>query len=235
MHLLSSILNMLTLINTTVTWESQESVLFQPVLTAYPTHHSWIITVHVSLGNLEKQWRMFIKQMERTQQLLNSTQQKPLAPIHLISTLQAELTGLGSIYTSYKSLTLAANQLLKKQPSFDRVSASNRCTRRSLLPFLGDALSWLIGTTKDVSSIKKRVNRLITVQNTQEALIHIISDLNVTRYATQVNMQHINIVMDTVEKTCQDGMTLYNFTSSLHNSLSYQQIILHIYSILTNL
>ena len=130
---------------------------------------------------------MFIKQMDRTQQLLNSIQQKPLAPTHLISTLQVELTSLGSIYTSYRPLILAATQLLKKEPSFDRVSASNMHTR-SPLPFLGDALSWLTGTatTKDVSSIKKRVNQLITAQNTQqESLFHIISVLNVTRYATQ--------------------------------------------------
>ena len=37
---------------------------------------------------------------------------------------------------------------------------------KSLLPFLGDALSWLMGTatTKDVNSIKKRVNQLIKAQ-----------------------------------------------------------------------
>ena len=229
---------MITFIDATVTRESQESVLFQPVLKAYLTCHSWIITAHVSLGNLEKQWRIFIKQMERTQQLLNSIQQKPLAPTHMISTLQVELTNLDSIYTSYRPLILAATQLLKKEPSFDAISASNRHTRRSLLPFLGDALSWLIGTptTKDVSSIKKRVNQLITTQhNQQETLVHIISLLNVTRYATQVNRQHINIEMDTVERTHQDVVTLYNFTSSLYNSLSYQQIILHICSTLANL
>ena len=65
---------MITLIDTTVTWDSQESVLFQPVLKAFPMHHSWIITAHLSLRNLEKQGKMFIKQMERTQQLLNSIQ-----------------------------------------------------------------------------------------------------------------------------------------------------------------
>ena len=55
----------------------------------------------------------------------------------------------------------------------------------------------------------KRGNQLITTQNTQqETLIHIISFLNVTRYATQVNRQHINIVMDTVEQTHQDVTTL---------------------------
>ena len=75
---------------------------------------------------------------------------------------------------------------------------------RSLLPFLGDTLSWLTGTatTKDVSSIKTRINQLIaTEHNQQETLVPVISVLNVTRYATQVNRQHITIVMNTAEKT----------------------------------
>ena len=63
-------------------------------------HHSWIITAHVSLGNLEKQWRMFIKQMDRTLQLLKSLLQKPLAPTHLLSPLETELTNLDSIHIS---------------------------------------------------------------------------------------------------------------------------------------
>ena len=95
-----SILYLATIINATVLQENRESVLFQPVLKACPTCHSWIISTHVSLGNLEKQWRMFIKQMGRSQQLLN-LQQKPLAPTYMISTLQVELTNLDSIYTSY--------------------------------------------------------------------------------------------------------------------------------------
>ena len=118
------------------------------------------------------------------------------------------------------------------------VATTNRHTRRSLIPFLGDALSWLMGTatTKDVSNIKKRVNQLITAQCTQQdTLFHTISVLKVSGYATQVNKQHINIVMDTVERTHQDITTLYNITSSLYNSLSYQQIVLYIHSILVNL
>ena len=110
--------------------------------------------------------------------------------------------------------------------------------RRGLLPFLGDALSGLTGTaiTKDVSSIKKRVNKLIAIQhNQQETLVHVISILNVTRYTTQVNRQHINIVMDTVERTHQDITACYNITHSLHTRLSYQQIILHVCIILANL
>ena len=109
--------------------------------------------------------------------------------------------------------------------------------RRSLLPFIGDALNWLTetATTDDVNSIKTRINQLIATQhNQQETLVHTISILNVTRYSTQVNMQHINIVMNAVEKMHQDVMTLYNITHSLYSNLSYQQIVLHIQTILAN-
>ena len=177
---------------------------------------------------------MFVSQMGRTQQLLNSLQQKPLSP----TTLQVELTSLDSIYPSYKPLILAATQLLRKEPTFDRVPPFNRHTRRSLLPFLVDALSWLTGMamTKDVNSIKNRVNQLTAIQHTeQETIVHIISVLNVTRYATQGNRQYINLVMNTVERTCQDITMLCNITSSLYISLNYQQIVLHICSILANL
>ena len=228
---------MITLIITT-TWENRESVLFQPVLKAYPNHHSWIITAHVSLGNLEKQWKLFTRQMDRTHQLLNSFLWKPLAPTLLFSTLEAELNSLNSIHTSYQPLILAAIKLLKREPSFDGVPVSNKHMRRSLLPFLGDALSWLTGTvtTKDVNSIKTRINQLITTKhNQQETLVHIISILNVTRYTTQVNKQHINIVMNVAERMHTDVTTLYNIMHSLHSSLSYQQIVLHTQSILANL
>ena len=91
-------------------------------------------------------------------------------------------------------------------------------------------------TTKDVNSIKNRVYQLIATQHTQqETLVHIISVLNVTRYATQVNRQHINLVMAAVERTHQDITMLHNITSSLYTSLNYQQTVLHIHSILANL
>ena len=57
---------------------------------------------------------MFVQQMGRTQQLLNSLQQKPLAPTYIVSALQAELTNLDSIYTFYKPLILTATQLLRR-------------------------------------------------------------------------------------------------------------------------
>ena len=75
--------------------------------------------------------------------------------------------------------------------------------KRSLLPFLGNTLQWLTGTatTRDVNSIKGHVNQLIESQSVQqETLVHIVSILNVTRYATQVNRHRINILMDKVDE-----------------------------------
>ena len=181
---------------------------------------------------------MFVQQIGRMQQLPNSLQQKLLAPSYILSALQAELANLDSIYTFYKPLILTATQLLRREPTFDGMSTFNKCTKRSLLPFLGDALSWLTGTatTKDVRSVKNRVNQLIARQHQQqETLVHIISILNVTRYAIQVNRQHINLVMEAVERTHQDVTTLYNITSSLYTNLNYHQIVLHICFFLANL
>ena len=151
-HLLYSIFLLGIPASTTPQQESQEPVWFHPVLKAYPTHHSWIITTHVSLGDLDKQWKMFVQQKARSQQLLNSLQWKPLAPTYLLSALQAKLANLNSTYTSYKPLFLTATQLLKREPSFQSKSPLNKCMKRSILPFLGDALSWFTRTamTKDI-------------------------------------------------------------------------------------
>ena len=108
----------------------------------------------------------------------------------------------------------------------------------SLLPFLGDALSWLTGTamTKDINSIKTRINQLIATQSSQqETLVHIISILNVSRYATQVNRHSINALMDVARATSYDTNNLYNLTTSLTTTINFHQLILHIRSVFSNL
>ena len=109
---------------------------------------------------------------------------------------------------------------------------------RSLLPFLGDTLSWLTGTatTKDINSIKTWINQLITtLLSQQETLVHIISILNVTRYAIEVNRHSINTLMDVARATSHDINNLYNLTTSLTTSINFHQLILHIRSVFANL
>ena len=120
--------------------ELGESVIFQPVLQAYPTRHSWIITVHVSLGNLECHWKLFTRQLTRTQ-FLRYLDQHPSAPTQLLTTFQLELSNIQDIYKSSETTIPSAIQLLNS----NQLQTRAQC-RRSLLPFLGDALSWLTGT-----------------------------------------------------------------------------------------
>ena len=149
-----------------------------------------------------------------------------------------ELTNTNDIYTSFKPIIIPAINLLDTGPSFDGQYNHNNHLIRSLLPFLGNTLHWLMGsaTTTDVNSIKKRVNQLIEAQSTQEeTLVHIISILNIKWYATQVNRHSINVIMDKVDKTVHNVNNLYNLTTSLATSLSYHQPILHIRPVLSNI
>ena len=171
-------------------------------------------------------------------QLLLFLSHHPVAPTHLMSPLHVELTTINVMYNSCKPTIISAINLLYMDPSFDGHIHSNTHHRRSLLPFLGDALRWLTGTatTKDVNSIKKLVNQLTETQSAQQdTLVHVISILNITRYAVQVNRHSINILMDKVDENSQDINTLYNLTNSLATSLSYHQIVLYIRSVLVNL
>ena len=150
-----------------------------------------------------------------------------------MTALQLELSNIDEVYDSSESTITSAIKLLQtnqpQQP--DR-------QKRSLLPFLGDALSWLTGTatTKDIRSIKTRINQLISTQTSQhDTLAHIISILNVTRYATQSNRRGINSLIDAVRTTSYNIDNLYNLTSSLASSINFHQLILQLRSVFANL
>ena len=187
---------------------------------------------------LEHHWIAFYRQLARTQQLLHFLDQQPSAPTQLLSMLQMELTNIEDIYNSFKTTKISAIDLLHTNPSFDGQSQPHIHHRRSLLPFLGDALRWLTGTaiTKDINSIKTQINQSIATQSSQqETLVNVISILNITRYAAQVIRHSINILMDAAEATSHDINNLYNLTTSLSTSISFHQLILNIRSVFANL
>ena len=232
-HLHYSLVLTFTPVTNTSQMEPGESVIFQPVLQAYPTRHSRIVTAHISLGNLEWHWKLFKKQLTRTQQFLRFLEQHPSASPQMLTTLQLELSNIQDIYKSHKiSIMSTVNLLNSNQPQ-----TTTRC-KRSLLPFLGTALSWLTGTatTKDICSNRTRINQLIVTQSSQRyTLVHIVSILNVTRYATQVNRHSINSLIDAIHTATQDIDNLYNVTTSLASSITFNQMILHIRSVFANL
>ena len=81
-----------------------------------------------------------------------------------------------------------------------------------------------------------QINQLIATQTSQHnILVHIMSILSMTRYATQVNRHSINTFIDAICTTSQDINNLYSLTSSLSTSINFNQMILHIRSVFANL
>ena len=105
-----------------------ESVIFQPVLQAYPTRHSWIITAHVSLRNLECHWKLFNRQLTRTQQFLRSLDQHPSAPAQLLSTLQLELSNIQDIYNSGWIHNNICHKIAEFKPTTDMYMSQKKFT-----------------------------------------------------------------------------------------------------------
>ena len=75
------------------------------------------------------------------------------------------------------------------------------------------------------------MNSLIQEQTQKETLVHIIFILNITRYATQVNTQKINEVMDALQKAKQDMKILLNVTDVLVQCLRYYQVYTYAHTI----
>ena len=76
---------------------------------------------------------------------------------------------------------------------------------------------------------------MATQTSQHKTLVHIMSILNITRYATQVNRHGINTLMDAVRGTSHNINNLYNLTTSLATSINFHQLILHIRSVFANL
>ena len=114
----------------------------------------------------------------------------------------------------------------------------NPQSKWSLLPFLGNALKWLIdtATTKDTWEIKQHVMQLIQEQTKQqETLVHVSSILNIIRYAAQVNRQKLNEIIDALERLNEDLNKLFNITEVLTQHIRYQQIYIYMCTILAYL
>ena len=83
-------------------------------------------------------------------------------------------------------------------------------------------LKWLTGTaiTRDAQEIKQHVNQLMQAQTKQqETLVHVISILNITRYAAQVNRWKLNEIIDALQSTNEDLNRLFSITEILTESI----------------
>ena len=97
-------------------------------------------------------------------------------------------------------------------------------------------LKWLTGaaTTRDTWEIKWHVNKLIQAESKQqETLVHVISLLNVTRYAAQVNRQKLKEVMDVLQRSNEYLNRFFNVTGVLTHHIRYQQMYIYMHTIIS--
>ena len=84
--------------------------------------------------------------------------------------------------------------------------------------------------------IKQCIYCLIQEQaKQQETLVNVISILNNTRYAAQVNRQKLNEIIDTPQRSNEDLNSLFNITQVLTQWIKYQQIYIYMHTILAYL
>ena len=69
----------------------------------------------------------------------------------------------------------------------------------------------------------------------QETLVHIISILNITRYAIQVNRHKLHEMIGALQMSSEDLNTLFNITEVLTQCIRYQQMYIYMCTILAYL
>ena len=107
------------LLHTLAQGDRIESVLFQLVLAAYPTRHSWIITAHINLGSLHKPMHMFNRQKNIIREMISKLWNHPDDEIEPLQPLQVKLENLHNLSMAYKPVFSSARSILQTQPLFD--------------------------------------------------------------------------------------------------------------------
>ena len=107
------------LLHTLAQGEGIELVLFQPILAAYPTRHSWIISTHINLGTLNKPMHMFNRQKNIVHEIISKLRNHPDDTIEPLQPLRIELDNLHNLFMAYKPVFSSARSILQTQPSFD--------------------------------------------------------------------------------------------------------------------
>ena len=69
----------------------------------------------------------------------------------------------------------------------------------------------------------------------EETLVHVISILNITRYATLVNKQKLNEIIEALQRSNEYLDRLFNSTEGLTQCIRYQQMNIYMHTILAYL
>lgn len=167
----------------------KESAIFTKINTISTSRSRWLATFVIDLDPIDQILETIEDRIEVTRQTVLNLEHNPT------STLRSVFNSFRNIEKDLLSLDNTVQQLKTR---FNEHKMHRPREKRSVLPFVGDALSFLFGTVShgDLNRIKENLNKL-----TRNALKleHVVKDsltlINVSRTAIIENRHTINVLV----------------------------------------
>lgn len=168
-----------------------ENVIFQKLNEVTITRSKWLITFVIDL----KPYRTFIDRCR------SNIDDVGLMARQIINRYHSDkLDGIKSLYVKLENKITGLNDSVDIiTDNFDEYNRLQTRHKRSLLPFVGKALSFLFGTVSsaDLDSIKRNIRKLA---KNQDSIVHVVesglSMLNTSRIQISDNRNSINSIID---------------------------------------
>lgn len=232
------------------TFEVRENVVFEKLNEVYINEGRWLVTFVHDLKPLETLVTKLRTEMKITQDILESVtdwyQKEYSVYFKTFSSLNIEVDLLNdtfySIHDSFQNYQIMSNpsqnyQIPETIPIQDVLNDDIlRRRTRSLLPIIGDALSFLFGTVSE-SDLDQINNNIDILNSNQQQIIHdlnwSLSVLNVTRFEVAKNRKSIIEIIGTIQNLDKQILDLKNLVEQkfarleqfIHTYLQFQLIM----------
>ena len=179
----------------------KRNVVFQKVNEITTTRSRWLVTFVIDLNpyeqfltKLENDFITVENSLENIEKMFGTTNSRGF--LHPETFFIGALTNFRQELQSLKFLEVHLKNM------FSTVKSLKVKNKRSILPFIGSALSFLFGTVseQDLSSIRRNIK---TLSKNQNKIAHVVKDsltiLNSTRTAVGENRKAINTLTDALQ------------------------------------
>ena len=199
-----------------------ENVIFRQQDEVTVTMSSWLVTFHINVEPLEELLEMFSDQLERAR----GESERTLSAMGDNTPVSGPAAS--KIRDDFEGLLADKVRVVQRYGGLRLMGDSGR-KKRSLLPFVGDALGYLFGVTSssDLNLVRKAINSL---QGAQKDVVHIVEDnisiINITRREVDKNRHTINGLIGSMKSVVS---SIDKRMSPIQRRLSGLESLLHGY------
>lgn len=200
--------------------EGYQNVIFQERDKISLTRAMWLVTFAIDLTPYDRAFKFLEESIKDVQ-----TRAKEDFPQEFLgdTTFEALVNNVNGEFLEVKT---KRQKLLNKYKDYRSMEGRSK---RAILPFVGDALSYLFGITseKDLKVVQEAVKEL---DKTQAHMLHIVKDsisiVNLTRHEVRDNREKINELIEGLRSIVP---SVANETKGLGRRVSRLEILTHRY------